>query len=327
MKTHILILVGLMLALSSTLWAQYQIGDAWLVDQGAGQIIRIMASNQIDPQAISGFKQPVVAAINPKDWSLWIADSAAQVIIKFNAEKKPTVTIKNVKTPSTISIDPKDGSIWVGMENSVAKYSADGKRLFRMGGVIEAYVAVNPKDGTCWVTDSGKSGNPPGRVLKLAPDGSQLLVVDKGFTEPKGVAVNPADGSAWVVDSQGNQVVRLDANGRIVAKVQGLNFPSSVSVNPRDGTAWIADTQNGRLIKVDPSGKIIQEISQQMCSSVGIMFPTFVTVDPNDGGIWVIDQIIRQVLKFDANGTPKIQIPRQILKNPSFVAVSYLEKK
>jgi DNA-binding beta-propeller fold protein YncE len=327
MKMWTFTAISLLLVFSGALWAQYQIGDSWLVDQGAGQIIRVMANNQIDPQVISGFKQPVVAAINPTDWSLWVADSAAQIIVKFGADKSQAAMIKGVKTPSTIAVDPSDGSIWVGTENSVVKYSADGKRLFRMGGVVEAYVAVNPNDGTCWVTDAGKSGNPPGRVIKLASDGTQLRVVDKGFTEPKGVAVYPKDGSAWIVDSQGNQVVKLDANGNVAAKVEGLNFPSSVSVNPKDGTAWIADTQNGRLVKVDPNGKIIQEVPQNVCMSVGIMFPTFVAVDPNDGGIWVIDQIMRQVLKFDASGKAKIQIPRQILKRPSFVTISYLEKK
>ncbi|RKY03626.1 hypothetical protein DRP77_05735 [Candidatus Poribacteria bacterium] len=313
----ILALTACLAVVSGAAWGGYNPGDAWLVDQG-GQIIRVTAENKIDPQVISGFKQPVVAAVNPSDGSLWVADSAAQVLVKFGADKTQKAMIKGIVTPSSISLNPVDGSVWVGMENGVAKFDASGKQIFKIGGIREAYVAVNPNDGTCWVTDAGRSGNPPGKVLKLGPDGSQLLVIDKGFTEPKGVAVYPKDGSAWVVDSQGNKVVKLDANGNTVVTLDNLNFPTCVAVNWKDGTAWIS-TQDGRLLKVSPDGKVIKEIQ---CQTIGIMFPLFVAVDSYTGSVWVIDTIMRQVIKLDENGTPKIQIPRQILQRPSYVAVA-----
>lgn len=123
--------------------------------------------------------------------------------------------------------------------------------LDRPGGI-----AVD-RDGRIYVADSNQN-----RVIAFSPEGEPLWVTgrpveglqeetDNPFVLPRGLAVM-RDGSILVADPLAQQLVKMNADGKVVATygVRGveagqLNFPNDVSVV--EDRVLVADRQNQRV--------------------------------------------------------------------------------
>jgi len=327
-----LLIIGIQ---QNTAIAEYK-GECWAVTQdqaGKNVIVKISAKGEIYPNVIEGFQHPQAIVVDPKNGNLWVADEAAGIIYKFNADG----TVPNgfpVKKggPRSISLNPIDGSVWVGFfykiedakgnvvgaRGGAVKLSADGKELANIGGLKENSVAVNIKDGSLWVADNS------GSIFKYDTNGNLLLTSSVKLKEPKYIAVSPLDGSVWVADSQASILLKLDAKGNQVLKITEIRMPVSLSLNSGDGSLWVADSQGGRVVKISASGKIIAQ-------AAGFFVPTSVSVDPKDGGAWVADQgagdfMPGQIVKVSAQGKAAIN-PITGLSSPSFVTVGYWKER
>lgn len=159
-----------------------------------------------------------------------------------------------------VDVDPTDGSLWIvhNDTHAIAKYTADGTKLFEIGGFGTApgkfnspsVVAVAP-NGDAYITDVG--GN---RVQRFDPAGSYLGSFSGGptaFENPLGIDVDGA-GNVWVADVYGGFVRKYSPTGVYLSTLGGTGTaPYAVSVDD-DGYVWVSDFENGRdrVHKIDP---------------------------------------------------------------------------
>lgn len=286
-------------------------GECWVINAQTKQVVKIKTDYTIDPNAIT-LAQPQAIAINGKDGSVWIADTAAGAVFKI-LDGNVAGPIEGIDGPASISVNPTDGTAWVGGNNGIAKISADCKTILKkISGLKEACVSVNYKDGSVWATDSS------GRALKYDASGAQIAQASVKLIEPKYVAVNPTDGTAWIADSRtANLLIKVDANGNELLKVTDIQFPASPSVNPKTGNCWVSSITGRQVIKLNAKG-------QKLASVSGFMTPLSVVTDPKDDGVWIADQVMGQVTKLNAKGNIVKQIAGFAL--PSVVALGYWAK-
>jgi streptogramin lyase len=98
-------------------------------------------------------------------------------------------------------------------------------------------VALSNDDSTLFVANTGDD-----RVLKIALDERKVSVFAEGINGADGLAFD-ADGKLWVAANQADQILGLDSNGRVIAKLgeyhgisqngalKGLLFPASLVIN------------------------------------------------------------------------------------------------
>jgi len=208
---HITAITIIFIALYATsVYAQYN-GECWALDYlNAFKI----SGNKVS--RFSGFSQPLSMSINPKDGSVWVADTDAIRIKKLSSAGKELITIDKGFTsqPISVAVDPKDGSCWAATESDLFKFSADGKQIMTKAGFNEPFLMVNPANIECWIADSNKA-----RIVRLSSDGTQLGVYAiEGITQPKSISINPDVGTVWIMDPFTLNVVKISADGKVMKK-------------------------------------------------------------------------------------------------------------
>jgi DNA-binding beta-propeller fold protein YncE len=127
------------------------------------------------------------------------------------------------------------------------------------------------------------------------------------FVFESGPAGAPAEARAtpgplrpWVADYRGGRLVRLSADGRVVAESlapTAARNPVAVDVYPRDGTVWAVGPGSDVLVYNVNSG-------QQSSVGQGISSAVSVVVDRVDGSAWVGDAGDDRVVHLLSNGAP-----------------------
>jgi DNA-binding beta-propeller fold protein YncE len=117
--------------------------------------------------------------------------------------------------------------------------------------------------GNSYAADRGNH-----RVQKFLPDGQADSIWSGDsegqhpFIEPSGIAVNLKDQSVWILDSGNGWIYRLDSDGRVDAKIDGVNLgfysPRGLAIS-ETGDIFVADTGSARILHLNPEGKIISQ--------------------------------------------------------------------
>lgn len=175
----------------------------------------------------------------PGDNSLWFAD---------DSEPPDTRTIKLFGTDAELDgydlSSPNGGAhhLWIagpGEFFSVSAYPGDGS-----GG-----------EGYIWVGDRGNNTTMlSGRVLKLAPDGSEVspAIEPPGFNEVRHVSSDITDGSVWIGSGLG-RVAKYAADGTSLVNIGGFSPPfGTIEADPSDGGAWVG--YHDGLVKLSSNG-------------------------------------------------------------------------
>ena len=302
------IVLFIVVSLINNLHAEYN-GECWVVSSG-DTVYKLYPDGNADPTVIPNLTQAQTAEVNPRDGTVWIAVSAANTVYKFNPSSGEFIAIQNIKRPHSVSINPVDGTVWIGGLDVVVKVSADGQVLATITGVYEPEVAVNLSDGSCWVTDSR------GKITRYDSSGVLVVTSPVKLTEPKYVTVNSKTGNAWVADTQAGILVKLDANGRELLR---LDIPLAISprVNSQDGSLWVV-ANSSSLIKFSADGQMIHEIQNAGLAILAI------SIDPKDGSLWIADQFGStfqgEVSKYSATGE---KLFGNAIPMPSYVSVGY----
>ena len=157
-----------------------------------------------------------------------------------------------------------DGQVYATDAYQVFVFTVEGelvRQFGRPGGGPDGLdrpggIAVD-RDGRIYVSDSNQN-----RVIAFSPEGEPLWVTgrpvqglqeetDNPFVLPRGLSVM-RDGSILVADPLGQQLVKMNGDGKVVASygVRGveagqLNFPNDVSVI--EDRILVADRQNQRV--------------------------------------------------------------------------------
>jgi DNA-binding beta-propeller fold protein YncE len=188
----------------------------------------------------------------------------------------------------------RDGNVWVaercGQNSCIDRddfspihvYDRNGRWIKSFGKGLLAWphgIYVDA-DGNVWVTDAGADGRRGHQVIKLTPDGEELMrlgqagVAGSGphqFDGPTDVVVAPT-GEIFVSDGHepesNNRVLKFTADGELITTWGGTGSGSGQFRVPHmlamdsAGRLFVADRSNGRIQIFDQDGNYIDEWRQ-----------------------------------------------------------------
>lgn len=171
---------------------------------------------------------------------------------------------------------------------------------------------AGPGPARPWVVDAAA-----GQLVRLSPDGRDILVRSNRGIEPFNLAVSPRTGTVWIADPLSNTLQILDSELISFRELRGLQGPYTIAISPRDETAWVCEL-NGGLAHVTPGG--MPAIPARIDLLDG---PTGVAVHPADHSVWVAEQDGDRVRHYTFDGVAIAATP---LASPTRVAVDSVSK-
>lgn len=193
-----------------------------------------IAANGKFIRSVAGFYLPASVALDPRDRSIWVADSANHNITHLSKDGDTLFQMSVpgyffTYAPDQVAIEPQTGNVWFTTAvGTIYKLSPEGKMLFQRDGLSKPIaVTINPHNGTVWVADFDLGGT--GALLKLDSEG-RILLTQALPGHPYTAAVNPFDGVLWVgIDGE---MIRYDEAGNITGRETGFHEPDSIAFAP-----------------------------------------------------------------------------------------------
>jgi DNA-binding beta-propeller fold protein YncE len=229
---------------------------------------------------------------------VWVAESVAGQVRKFDLDGKELLAIKDVK-PTAIAVDPDTGNLWVlrtAGPIDVAVFDMKGKPIATH--VAAGFdLAYDRKSKAFWV--AGKD------LTKLsAADGKQLAQTPISTWSASSLAVHQDTGRVWVgvrqhaqVAGSSNQLLALDQNGKQVHAIDlGDRSPFNVTVDARTGAAWVSLIRS-RLRRYSPEGELTMDRDIPAITA---------HADQATGDVWVVTK--DEVLRMTARGEIKKRV-------------------
>jgi len=97
------------------------------------------------------------------------------------------------------------------------------------------------------------------QLARLAADGSGATLMNvRGASQLHGITVHTGDGSIWLASSGNDRVLRLDADGNLVATID-VDFGGNQGDQPRGlsmdraGMIWVANQGSDDVMRIDPA--------------------------------------------------------------------------
>ncbi len=188
-----------------------------------------------------------------------------------------------------------------GLENTAlarwreaaARYDADSAEAIVLGGRIEA---VRNRRALIFDLETGSSFVEAGRY----PGTNDDITL---FRQPSGVLPN-SDGSVWVVAYGSNELVRLDVNGIVRARVRGplVGFDRPYDIaRSNDGRLFVSEYRGNRVSVLRPDGSWLASFGTKGRGEGQFVGPQNLTVS-SDGYLYVVDFGNKRVQKFSGDG-------------------------
>ncbi len=128
---------------------------AWIVDQGAGRLLRVDAAGVLLASIDVG-SDPRRLAVDALDGSVWVTRFTAGEVVHVAATGTILARATGLEGPYAIDIDEFRNQVWVGLDaaNAVQVLARnDGARTFRVSGIPRPRgLALADRTGECWVT-------------------------------------------------------------------------------------------------------------------------------------------------------------------------------
>jgi DNA-binding beta-propeller fold protein YncE len=211
-----------------------------------------------------------------------------------------------VALEKAITLQPANtlAATWLGRAQWKAGYEEDALKTWQR--------LVDSGRGTAIVRDWIKviglrrglgrelAGNPPW-VVSSELDGT--LITGHPFKRPTSVRPRP-DGSFWVVAFGSNEVLRYDANFRLVDSLrgglEGFDRPYDV-LEADDGSLYVSEYGANRIAKCSPRGDKIKTFGRKGRADGLLLGPQYLAADGR-GYMWVTDWGNSRVVRFDMDG-------------------------
>ncbi|MBI5170390.1 MAG: hypothetical protein HZA61_12950 [Candidatus Eisenbacteria bacterium] len=157
-----------------------------------------------------------------------------------------------------------------------------------------------------------------GAVVRLSPDGRDVITRWTSFGDVQSVAVDGEAGLVWVSSWADGLAGWLDPSTPFTLQVTGLSSPYTLAVDRGDNTVWICD-RSGALVHRDLNGASASPGTIPLLDD-----PIGVAVGPSDRSVWVCEGGGNRVRRWNSVGTP---VATAFLgASPSRVAVDSLTR-
>lgn len=135
-------------------------------------------------------------------------------------------------------------------------------------------------------------------LVKLTDGGARVwsITLGHGFTP-----VGRADTSVWVTDRSTSEILRVDPDGTIGARVSGFGS-GWMAANPNDSSIWASTGYD--VVHMDEHGV-------ELSRTTGFQAAWDVTVDPRDNSVWVGTRdwrVNNPLVKLDAQGHELLRV-------------------
>ncbi|MBI2940171.1 MAG: glycosyltransferase family 39 protein [Chloroflexi bacterium] len=257
---------------------------------------------------IGGFQEPWSVAVD-REGRIYVADRAASVVRRFDADGKPDGTIGRpgegpgtLKDPRAVAVDSA-GQVLVldSSRNAVSRFQSEGTFVSSFpvpGGYFPSGLAVG-SDGSIYVADTGGS-----RALRFRPSGEAPAVIGRAdpaqggaaearLDQPTDVAV-AADGEVYVADTGHSRIAVYGPDGGFrrawpVPRAGTINGPHVAISGDR---IYVTDPEGRNVISFDRKGR-----EQQRLGGGEFIRPVAIAVD-GSGVTYVIDVEARLVFRY-----------------------------
>jgi len=202
--------------------------EVWIADTGNQRIVKVDSSGRGIFQVV-GFRNPVAVDVHQASGTCWVADPRLGAVVSISRDGSLIQNFTNFLAPRDLSVYQKDGSLWVADSLQVVRMSPSGVFL-SISSHFEQVVrlAVDQQRGDSWLIERTR-GDEGDRIHRLAADGSRVLAVSH-FSNPQSLSVDRFDGSCLVADTRNYRVVKLSADGQVMAEWKNGGRPWWVQV-------------------------------------------------------------------------------------------------
>ena len=141
------------------------------------------------------------------------------------------------------------------------------------------------------------------------------------FNQPISILPN-ADGTCWLLSYTSNELIRMDANGFVVARLRGplngFDRPMDI-IRRRDGSMLITEYNGDRISVVDSRGAYISSFGKKGRGTGELLGPQYAALDSYEN-VYVTDFGNARVVVFDKDGNGLYSFGGKSASFPGFKA-------
>lgn len=254
-------------------------------------------------------------------------------------EQRPDAAVRALGTPRVLWLASMEGeprAVAVGPDGAVYVTNVVTRETQRItdpgvpptavpesGASVPADVEVGP-DGQVWILDALD-----GQLRRIDPSNGKATIVggrELGLYRPRGFALAP-DGTALIADTGGSRIVRVTADGTILATIgpdvggpARVRQPTDVAV-ATNGEIYAVNGEGGTVLRLTPSGAYLGHWNVLPADTER---GSHLAVGP-DGSIWISEPDGRRISRFTPAGVPAGVVDQtregRMLRGPVGIAV------
>jgi hypothetical protein len=232
-------------------------GCVWVLDRFGGEFSRVVMNGRrsLNSKRIFGAWD---LAIDQADGSVWVADSLANGLMKFDSTGALIKSLEGYKKLVALAVHPQTSDLWA-LDRATLRvliFSRAGELLRTVPVVLQQPMDldIDARSGKIWIADGR-------RVLRLNSSGEDERLNTPIFRLAYRLAADENSGGCWLIDYssaiRGSDTIKLSATGEALFTSPGFDLPQNLAVNPYDGSCLIADFGNGRVVRLAAGGRLL----------------------------------------------------------------------
>jgi sugar lactone lactonase YvrE len=230
-------------------------GYIWVLENSFGSELGRLDLNGRNVRRLARLNSPTDLAVDKSDGSIWVADTLANGLLKFNRDGEPVKKNEAYKKIVALAVHPKTHEVWAldRYNTRVLIFAPAGELRLQAGDSLQ-----RPRDididgtGNAWIADGA-------RVIRLDAESKQKTLSPEAFRFVYRLAADKKNGGCWLIDDSTatghSRVVKLAPDGAFLFSKSGFRRPEGLAANPHDGSCLVADSGNNRLVRISAGGE------------------------------------------------------------------------
>ncbi|MDW7681837.1 MAG: hypothetical protein SCK70_14840, partial [bacterium] len=202
----------------------------WVLDNKTNSVHTFIQRGSL-LNSLHGFSKAEDLDVDRNDGVCWVVDSKRKKLFRIDFHFKMDSLDLDLHSPTKIAINQRTRQLWLIDSSRLLKISDQGKIILSIssGLNVPLELAVDENNGNCWVIDWSQSDS-RSSVIGFSDAGIPFVNISN-FKFLNNIVVNPYDNGCIVTDSGTGEVIRMDANGRIVGKLTNFNYPFGIVID------------------------------------------------------------------------------------------------